>query len=119
MGQPRLLAGLDTAARLDRVGHLTVHGALPQYRVDDLIELAEAIDLRGRGGAGFPFARKLRAVMRSARAKEGRSAVVVNASEGEPSCLKDTALLLHVPHVVLDGAQLAAEALGAEDVVVG
>ncbi|MER5564871.1 ferredoxin [Streptomyces goshikiensis] len=119
MGQPRLLAGLDTAARLDRVGHLTVHGALPQYRVDDLIDLAEAIDLRGRGGAGFPFHRKLRAVMRSARAKEGRSAVVVNASEGEPSCLKDTALLLHVPHVVLDGAQLAADALGAEDVVVG
>ncbi|MCJ1676054.1 ferredoxin [Streptomyces sp. APSN-46.1] len=119
MGQPRLLAGLDTAARLDRVGHLTVHGALPQYSPDELVELAEGIDLRGRGGAGFPFARKLRAVTRSARARDGRTAVVVNASEGEPSCLKDKALLLHVPHLVLDGALLAAAALGAEDVVVG
>ncbi|MBT2457553.1 ferredoxin [Streptomyces sp. ISL-86] len=119
VGQPRLLAGLDTAARLDRTGHLSVHGALPAYRPDDLVELAEGIDLRGRGGAGFPFARKLRAVTRSARGRDGGTAVVVNGSEGEPSCLKDTALLLHVPHMVLDGALLAAGALGAEDVVVG
>ncbi|MFD9333079.1 NADH-ubiquinone oxidoreductase-F iron-sulfur binding region domain-containing protein [Streptomyces sp. NPDC060028] len=119
VGQPRLLAGLDAAPRLDRVGHLTVHGALPPYPGDALVELAEGIDLRGRGGAGFPFARKLRAVTRSARAREGRTAVVVNGSEGEPSCLKDTALLLHVPHLVLDGALLAAAALGAEDIVVG
>ncbi|CAM5636840.1 oxidoreductase [Streptomyces avidinii] len=119
VGQPRLLAGLDVAARLDRAGHLAVHGALPPYPPDGLVGLAEDIGLGGRGGAGFPFARKLRAVERSARAREGRSAVIVNATEGEPSCLKDAALLLHVPHLVLDGALLAAAALGAEDVVVG
>ncbi|MBW5486878.1 NADH-quinone oxidoreductase subunit NuoF family protein [Streptomyces bambusae] len=119
VGRPRVLAGLDTLARLDRVSHLTVHGALPRYRRDELVDLAENIDLRGRGGAGFPFARKLRAVNRSATARDGRCAVVVNGSEGEPSCLKDTALLLNAPHLVLDGALLAAAALGAEDVVVG
>ncbi|MER5933593.1 NADH-ubiquinone oxidoreductase-F iron-sulfur binding region domain-containing protein [Streptomyces sp. NPDC002054] len=119
VGPPRLLAGLDTAARLDRVAHLTRHGSLPRYRPDELVALAENIDLRGRGGAGFPFARKLRAVARTAVARDGRTAVVVNGSEGEPSCLKDTALLLHVPHLVLDGALLAAAALSAEDVVVG
>ncbi|MEU9032432.1 NADH-ubiquinone oxidoreductase-F iron-sulfur binding region domain-containing protein [Streptomyces sp. NPDC048383] len=119
VGQPRLLAGLDTATRLDREAHLSVHGPLPPYRPDELTDLAERIDLRGRGGAGFPFARKLRAVTRTAAGREGRTAVVVNGSEGEPSCLKDTALLLHVPHLVLDGALLAAAALGAEDVVVG
>ncbi|WFB10929.1 ferredoxin [Streptomyces sp. LX-29] len=119
VGPPRLLAGLDEVARLDRVAHLTVHGALPELRADELVELAENIDLRGRGGAGFPFARKLRAVTASARRRDGRTAVVVNGSEGEPSCLKDTALWLHTPHLVLDGAQLAAEALGAEEVAVG
>ncbi|RSS74775.1 NADH-quinone oxidoreductase subunit NuoF family protein [Streptomyces sp. WAC06614] len=119
VGPPRLLAGLDTAARLDRVSHLTVHGALPRHRPDELVDLAENIDLRGRGGAGFPFARKLQAVLRSAAARDGRTAVVVNGSEGEPSCLKDTALLLHAPHLVLDGALLAADALGAEEVVIG
>ncbi|MFF1560673.1 NADH-ubiquinone oxidoreductase-F iron-sulfur binding region domain-containing protein [Streptomyces sp. NPDC058279] len=119
VGMPRLLAGLDLAARLDLAGHLAVHGPRPRYPVEELANLAENVDLKGRGGAGFPFARKLRAVLRSARARDGRTAVVVNGSEGEPSCLKDTALLLHVPHLVLDGALLAADALGAEDVVIG
>ncbi|MEV7420141.1 NADH-ubiquinone oxidoreductase-F iron-sulfur binding region domain-containing protein [Streptomyces sp. NPDC089919] len=119
VGPPRLLAGLDATARLDRVAHLTLHGSPPRYGPVELTALAENIDLRGRGGAGFPFARKLQAVLRSAAAREGRTAVVVNGSEGEPSCLKDTALLLHVPHLVLDGALLAADALGAEEVVVG
>ncbi|MFD4245987.1 NADH-ubiquinone oxidoreductase-F iron-sulfur binding region domain-containing protein [Streptomyces sp. NPDC058525] len=118
VGAPRLLAGLDRIPRLDRSAHLTAHGVLPRYRPDELVGLADDIDLRGRGGAGFPFARKLRAVTRSARGRDAPTAVVVNGSEGEPSCLKDTALLLHAPHLVLDGALLAAAALGADDVVV-
>ncbi|MFD7560662.1 MULTISPECIES: NADH-ubiquinone oxidoreductase-F iron-sulfur binding region domain-containing protein [unclassified Streptomyces] len=119
VGAPRLLAGLDRAARLDREAHLAVHGPLPRCHPDELVTLADDIDLRGRGGAGFPFARKMRAVIRSARGRsDGLTAVVVNGSEGEPSCLKDTALLLHAPHLVLDGALLAAAALGAEEVAV-
>ncbi|MFB7057534.1 NADH-ubiquinone oxidoreductase-F iron-sulfur binding region domain-containing protein [Streptomyces vinaceus] len=119
VGQPRLLAGLDVLPRLDRANHAVVHGPIPQYTAGDLVELAEGIDLRGRGGAGFPFARKLKAVIRSARTKEGRTAVVVNGTEGEPSCLKDAAMLLHSPHLVLDGALLAADAIGAEEVAIG
>ncbi|MFJ8015828.1 NADH-ubiquinone oxidoreductase-F iron-sulfur binding region domain-containing protein [Streptomyces sp. NPDC096339] len=119
VGAPRLLAGLDRAARLDRETHLAVHGPLPRCHRDELVTLADDIELRGRGGAGFPFARKMRAVIRSARGRsDGLTAVVVNGSEGEPSCLKDTALLLHAPHLVLDGALLAAAALGAEEVAV-
>ncbi|MGW0389960.1 NADH-ubiquinone oxidoreductase-F iron-sulfur binding region domain-containing protein [Streptomyces sp. NPDC003042] len=117
VGAPRLLAGLDRVPRLDGEAHLDTHGALPRYHPDELVHLADDIDLRGRGGAAFPFARKLRAVIRSARGRDGRTAVVVNGSEGEPGCLKDTALLLHAPHLVLDGALLAAAALAAEDVV--
>ncbi|MFB9589260.1 NADH-ubiquinone oxidoreductase-F iron-sulfur binding region domain-containing protein [Streptomyces racemochromogenes] len=118
VGTPRLLAGLDRDPRLDREAHLAAHGPLPRYASDELVDLAADIDLRGRGGAGFPFARKLRAVIGSAREREGPTAVVVNGSEGEPSCLKDKALLLHAPHLVLDGALLAAAAVGAEEVVV-
>ncbi|MCX5381582.1 NADH-quinone oxidoreductase subunit NuoF family protein [Streptomyces sp. NBC_00091] len=118
VGAPRLLAGLDREPRLYREAHLAAHGPLPRCTPDELTDLAADIDLRGRGGAGFPFARKLRAVMRSAQEREGPTAVVVNGSEGEPSCLKDTALLLHAPHLVLDGALLAAAAVGAEEVVV-
>ncbi|MEU5808759.1 MULTISPECIES: NADH-ubiquinone oxidoreductase-F iron-sulfur binding region domain-containing protein [unclassified Streptomyces] len=119
VGQPRVLAGLDALPRLDREDHLVVHGPVPSYGPEELVELAEDIDLRGRGGAGFPFARKLRAVMRTARSRDGRTALVINGSEGEPSCLKDKAILLNSPHLVIDGALLAASAIGAEDVVFG
>ncbi|SCK44344.1 NADH-quinone oxidoreductase subunit NuoF family protein [Streptomyces sp. WMMB 322] len=122
-GPPRLLAGLGTGAgwtrRLERVGHLTVHGTMPELRLEELVDLAENIDLRGRGGAGFPFAKKLKAVIESAhRRQQARAAVVVNGSEGEPSCLKDTALLLFTPHLVLDGAMLCARALNSDEVSV-
>ncbi|WP_102925373.1 NADH-quinone oxidoreductase subunit NuoF family protein [Streptomyces noursei] len=119
LGPPRLLAGLDELPRLDRVAHLTLHGAPPQLSAQELVALAEDTALRGRGGAGFPFARKLTAVLDGIRRSDGRAAVVVNGCEGEPSCLKDTALLLHVPHLVLDGAQLCADALGARQATVG
>ncbi|MFJ8671368.1 NADH-ubiquinone oxidoreductase-F iron-sulfur binding region domain-containing protein [Streptomyces sp. NPDC093589] len=119
LGPPRLLAGLDEMPRLDRVAHLARHGTPPRMSAQELVALAEDTDLRGRGGAGFPFARKLTAVLDGTRRADGKCAVVVNGSEGEPSCLKDTALLLHVPHLVLDGALLAAEALGAQEVAIG
>ncbi|WP_431683055.1 NADH-ubiquinone oxidoreductase-F iron-sulfur binding region domain-containing protein [Kitasatospora sp. KL5] len=86
---------------------------------DELADLAENVNLRGRGGAGFPFARKVRAVVKSAARRRTRPVVVVNGTEGEPSCLKDAALLLRTPHLVMDGALLAAEALDAEQVVLG
>jgi NADH:ubiquinone oxidoreductase subunit F (NADH-binding)/ferredoxin len=118
-GLPRLTAGMDMAARLDWTTHLSVHGSLPDLTLSQLTALATDIDLRGRGGAGFPFARKLRAVADSARKRRTRTAVVVNGCEGEPACRKDTVLLARAPHLVLDGALLAAEALGAEQLVVG
>ncbi|MFF7729853.1 NADH-ubiquinone oxidoreductase-F iron-sulfur binding region domain-containing protein [Streptomyces sp. NPDC008001] len=119
LGRPRLLAGLDRAARLDRSAHLSVHGSLPQHTEAQLTALAEAVALRGRGGAGFPFARKLQVVGRTARRRGARPAVVVNGCEGDPACRKDAVLLARAPHLVLDGALLAAAALGAGSVVVG
>lgn len=119
VGPARLLLGLGETERLGRVDHLAVHGSLPDLRPEELIALAENINLRGRGGAGFPFARKLKAVLDSSARRGGRTAVVVNGSEGEPSCLKDAALLTRTPHLVLDGALLVAAALGAEEIVVG
>jgi NADH:ubiquinone oxidoreductase subunit F (NADH-binding) len=116
---PRLLAGIPARGALDLDGHLRTHGELPherrqRRRESPLIELIEHAGLRGHGGAGFPTARKLRAVGASRR----RPIVVVNAAEGEPASLKDKTLCSLAPHLVLDGAQLVAEALGADEVIV-
>ncbi|HEY5362488.1 MAG TPA: hypothetical protein VIJ82_33210, partial [Streptosporangiaceae bacterium] len=102
-GLPRLLQAMDLDAHLDAYGP-------PPYRgARQLIEVVAAAGLTGRGGAGFPAARKLTAV-----AEAGRRAVVVgNGAESEPTSCKDKQLLWIAPHLVLDGLQLAAEAVGA------
>ncbi len=79
-----------------------------------LIDAVAAAGLRGRGGAAFPTAAKLRAVA----ARRGRRALVVNGTESEPMSEKDRSLLELAPHLLLDGALLAAEAVGARDVVI-
>lgn len=115
MGPARLTAGLDHTRRLDLPAHRTLHGDQVPRTLDDIIALVEEVDMRGRGGAAFPFARKLRAVADAARG--GECVVLVNGAEGEPASSKDAMLLVRNPHLVLDGAVLAAEALNAREVV--
>ncbi len=87
----------------------------PGRRPDEgLIDLVERSGLGGRGGAGYPTGRKLRAVA----AGRGPRVVVVNGAEGEPASGKDRYLLRQAPHLVLDGALWAAAAVGASRVVV-
>ncbi|MBZ5733442.1 hypothetical protein K8Z61_02940 [Nocardioides sp. TRM66260-LWL] len=96
----------------DLAAHRRRHGMPAVLDVDGLAALVSAAGMRGRGGAGFPFARKLAAAAAGGR----RPVVVVNASEGEPASAKDAALVATAPHLVLDGAAVAARALGAREV---
>lgn len=74
----------------------------------EFIDVVAAAGLTGRGGAGFPVARKLAAVA------DGRRVVVVaNGAEGEPASDKDAVLLWRASHLVLDGLSVAAAAVGA------
>jgi NADH:ubiquinone oxidoreductase subunit F (NADH-binding) len=114
-GLPRLLAGMEPGGRpMALAAHTRVHGPLPDVAPHQLIEEVERSGLRGRGGADFPTARKLRAVAERRRV----SAVIVNGSETEPASAKDRLLLARLPHLVLDGAVLAAGAVGARRVIV-
>ena len=91
--------------------HLRRHGELPNTPARTIRATVAASGLTGRGGAGFPTHRKLDAVA------SGRRAVVIgNGAEGEPASRKDHALLSRAPHLVLDGLQLAARAVGANEV---
>jgi len=81
---------------------------------DHLIDDVAAAGLRGRGGASFPTAIKLRTVATARR----RPTVVINGSEGEPASAKDRVLLTRLPHLVLDGALAAAAATRADGVIV-
>ncbi len=116
---PRLLAGVRSDGRPTSLSeHLSRHGPLPARRDRGpdfgVISLVEASGLRGRGGASFPTASKLRAVASAGR----RAVVIVNGVEGEPISSKDNAILARDPHLVLDGAAVAAAAVGARDVFI-
>ncbi len=105
---PRLLLATGEDGSLPAHEHR--HGAIP-YRGGPglLVDTVAEAGLTGRGGAGFPTARKWRAVAEG----RGPAEVVGNAAEGEPASSKDRVLLGSNPHLVLDGLQLAAEAVGA------
>lgn len=68
--------------------------------------------LRGRGGAGFPTAKKW-ASIRAAADPGDRTYVVANGAEGEPGTFKDRAILRHNPYQVIEGLAIAAYCVGA------
>jgi NADH:ubiquinone oxidoreductase subunit F (NADH-binding) len=108
---PRLLAPGGTAADLST--HEQRYGPLSYGDPDAVLRTVAESGLTGRGGAAFPMYRKLVAVIDASR-RTGRAPVVVaNGAEGEPASRKDKTLLRLSPHLVLDGLQLAARAVGA------
>ena len=84
---------------------------------ESILSVVDDSGLRGRGGAGFPTGRKWRTVRANASA-DAPASVVVNAAEGEPGSFKDRAILRADPYPVLEGALIAARAIGADSVTV-
>jgi len=110
-----------------RAGAIAGYGDLSTYRVnggyrqlarvlaqpshgDAVLAELESSALRGLGGAGFPVARKWRAVA----AQPGPRLLVVNADEGEPGTFKDRHYLERAPHRMLEGMLIAAAVVGCE-----
>ncbi len=112
-----LLSGWRATHNTDLASHMQVYGPLPWGErgwADAFVGAVDDSGLAGRGGAGFPAGRKLVATV----ACRGAPVLVVNAMEGEPASSKDRVLLMCAPHLVLDGAELAASVLGATRIVV-
>jgi NADH:ubiquinone oxidoreductase subunit F (NADH-binding) len=111
----RLLAGPESAIGFER---LESHQRRLTPRPEGgrwLVDVLARSGLLGRGGGRFPTWRKWEAV---AEHSSRHPVVVVNASEGEPLSAKDRTLLTLRPHLVLDGAALAADTLAAGEIVV-
>jgi NADH:ubiquinone oxidoreductase subunit F (NADH-binding) len=115
---PRLLPPPETKKADDWHAHAGRHGGLPyRDRQGILIREIEAAGLTGRGGAAFPVHQKLQAVFEAADKRRRTPAVIANGAESEPASDKDATLLWLSPHLVLDGLQLAAEAVGADTAI--
>jgi NADH:ubiquinone oxidoreductase subunit F (NADH-binding) len=114
MRSPRLLDGRDLALGAEGLSeHARRLGPLPATG-RSLIDVLVGSGLTGRGGAGFPVGLKWRSV---ATASHGSAVIVVNGAEGEPRSKKDRLLMTSRPHLILDGAFLAARTVRAKSIV--
>ena len=81
---------------------------------ESVIALMEDSGLRGLGGAGFPAGRKWKIVS----AEPAPRLMAINIDEGEPGTFKDRYYLERDPHRFLEGAIVAAWAVGIDSVYI-
>ena len=104
---------IDYAAYRAGGGYCTLVACMRGERnVDDVIAALEDSSLRGLGGAGFPAGRKWRIV----RAEPAPRLLTVNIDEGEPGTFKDRYYLERDPHRFVEGALIAAWAVGIDEI---
>lgn len=84
--------------------------ALTQMTPDEVINVVRSSNLRGRGGAGFPCGVKWGFIPKG----PGEKYVVINTDESETGTFKDRELSELNPHQVIEGALIAAYAIGAK-----
>lgn len=78
--------------------------------MDEVKTVVRDSNLRGRGGAGFPAGIKWGFIPKAPGAKY----IIINTDESETGTFKDRELVQENPHQVIEGALIAAYAVGAE-----
>ena len=91
-------------------GYTALPRALTTMAPEDIIEEVERAGLRGRGGGGFPTARKWRSCR---EAEASPKYVICNGDEGDPGAFMDRAIMEGNPHAVLEGMIIGAYAIGS------
>ncbi len=92
-------------------GYTALAKVLTSMRPEEVIAEIRASGLRGRGGGGFPTARKWEACR---RAPGSPKFVICNADEGDPGAYMNRSVLEGNPHSVLEGMIIGAYAIGAQ-----
>ncbi len=91
-------------------GYSALAKALNEMTPEQIIDEVEKSGLRGRGGGGFPTARK----WRSCHEAEGdMKFVICNGDEGDPGAFMDRSIMEGNPHSVLEGMIIGAYAIGS------
>jgi len=93
-------------------GYSALSKVLFNMKPEEVIDEIRKSGLRGRGGGGFPTARKWEEC-RNAPSSDGIRYVICNADEGDPGAYMDRSLLEGNPHSVIEGMILGAYAIGS------
>jgi len=93
-----------------RDGYQALGKVLTEYSPEQVIDIIMSSGLRGRGGAGFPTARKWQLCRASL---DTPKYVICNADEGDPGAFMNRRVLEGDPHSVIEGMMIAAHAIGS------
>src|SRR6266566_5075822 len=108
-------AYVDYAAYLAKDGYALARSCIDGAKKrEDVIAVMENSGLRGLGGAGFPAGRKWKSVA----AEPAPRLLAINIDEGEPGTFKDRWYLERDPHRFIEGALVAAWAVGIDEIYV-
>ncbi len=110
IGRNRLIDPRDIGDYIASGGYSALAHVLTSMDPDAVIEEIEASGLRGRGGGGYPTARKWE---QCRRAPGEERYVICNADEGDPGAYMDRGLLEGNPHSILEGMLIGAYAVGS------
>ncbi len=100
---------MDIEQYIARDGYQALAKVLTKMKPDEVVDEVGKSGLRGRGGAGFPTARKWKFVC---SAPSGEKYVVCNGDEGDPGAYMNRAVLEGNPHSVIEGMAIGAYAIG-------
>jgi formate dehydrogenase len=81
---------------------------------ENAVEILEASELKGLGGAGFPAGRKWRIL----REQEAPRLLAINIDEGEPGTFKDRFYLESDPHRFFEGMLIASRVVGIDKIYI-
>ena len=112
---PASPACIDYAAYRAKGGYALAKSCIEGARKrEDVIAVMENSGLRGLGGAGFPAGRKWKSVA----AEPAPRLCAINIDEGEPGTFKDRWYLERDPHRFVEGALIAAWAVGIDEIYI-
>src|SRR5262252_3778384 len=106
---------IDYAAYRAKGGYALAKACVDGARKrEDVIAVMDNSGLRGLGGAGFPTGRKWKSVA----AEPAPRLCAINIDEGEPGTFKDRWYLERDPHRFVEGALIAAWAVGIDEIYI-
>ncbi|MEI6211768.1 MAG: NADH-quinone oxidoreductase subunit NuoF [bacterium] len=94
-----------------RDGYAALAKSLSELTPETVLRELEKSGLRGRGGAGYPTARKW---LFTRQAQADQKYIVCNADEGDPGAYMDRSTLEGDPHSVLEAMLIAGYTVGAD-----
>jgi len=107
------IEGLEVYLR--RGGYTGAARAIDLMTPAEVVDAVDAAGLRGRGGSWSPVAAKWRHVVGHS---DGGAYLCVNAGETDPGLFRDRKLSERLPHRLVEGAIIAARAIGAATVYI-